>query len=36
MTTAFDPEEVRKELEAKLLLDTVRVTRPTGTFGTRP
>ncbi|MGM9465382.1 DUF6093 family protein [Streptomyces murinus] len=31
MTTAIDPEEVRKELEAKLLLDVVRVTRPTGT-----
>ncbi|MEW1658825.1 DUF6093 family protein [Streptomyces sp. NPDC093707] len=31
MTTAIDPEEVRKELEAKLFLDTVRVTRPTGT-----
>lgn len=31
MTTAIDPEEVRKELEAKLLLDTVRVTRPIGT-----
>ncbi|MFJ3229923.1 DUF6093 family protein [Streptomyces sp. NPDC086787] len=31
MTTAINPEEVRRELEAKLLLDTVRVTRPTGT-----
>ena len=28
MATAIDPEEVHKELEAKLLLDTVRVTRP--------
>lgn len=31
MSTAIDPEEVRRELEAKLLLDTVRVTLlPTG------
>lgn len=31
MATAIDPEEVRKELEGKLLLDRVRVLRPTGT-----
>ncbi|MEV0438412.1 DUF6093 family protein [Streptomyces spectabilis] len=27
----IDPEEIRKQLEAKLLLDTVRITRPIGT-----
>ncbi|MEU2558442.1 DUF6093 family protein [Streptomyces longispororuber] len=31
MTTVIDPEEIRKQLEAKLLLDTVRITRPVGT-----
>ncbi|WP_172387347.1 DUF6093 family protein [Streptomyces sp. MNP-20] len=31
MTTVIDPEEIRKQLEAKLLLDTVRITRPIGT-----
>ncbi|MCZ4098297.1 MULTISPECIES: DUF6093 family protein [unclassified Streptomyces] len=31
MTTGVDPEEVRQHLEAKLLVDTVRISRPTGT-----
>lgn len=31
MTTGIDPEAVRQYLEATLLVDTVRVTRPTGT-----
>ncbi|WP_329317988.1 DUF6093 family protein [Streptomyces sp. NBC_01262] len=31
MTTAVDPEEARQELEAKLLVDTVRITHPTST-----
>ncbi|MFE5296984.1 DUF6093 family protein [Streptomyces sp. NPDC056632] len=30
MTTGIDPEQVRAQLEATLLVDTVRVTRPTG------
>lgn len=30
MTTSIDPEEVRAQLESKLLVDTVRITRPTG------
>ncbi|MFJ6781216.1 DUF6093 family protein [Streptomyces yangpuensis] len=31
MTTGIDPDEVRRHLEAALLVDTVRITRPTGT-----
>ncbi|MCB8906780.1 MULTISPECIES: DUF6093 family protein [unclassified Streptomyces] len=31
MTTEIDPGEVRRELEGKLLLDQVRIVRPTGT-----
>ncbi|WP_328403986.1 DUF6093 family protein [Streptomyces sp. NBC_00390] len=30
MTTGIDPDEVRAHLETKLLVDTVRITRPTG------
>ncbi|MFF2402718.1 DUF6093 family protein [Streptomyces goshikiensis] len=31
MTTGIDPDEVRRHLESALLVDTVRITRPTGT-----
>ncbi|WP_274558060.1 DUF6093 family protein [Streptomyces spiramyceticus] len=30
MTTSIDPEEVRAQLESKLLVDTVKISRPTG------
>ncbi|MFE7093302.1 DUF6093 family protein [Streptomyces erythrochromogenes] len=31
MTTGIDPDEVRRHLEEALLVDTVSITRPTGT-----
>ncbi|MFI5545844.1 DUF6093 family protein [Streptomyces sp. NPDC051815] len=31
MTTGIDPDEVRRRLEEALLVDTVSITRPTGT-----